>query len=100
MGRFITEMEPDPHKKYDRESRISRAVKKLVNMDQDKVRIFTLNKFLARNLKMLKIKNLHVVIPLGEGRIGLENCGNDNSRNHNFNPRNFESSILMKFKFD
>ena len=40
MGRFFTEIEPDPHRKYEKESRLSRAVRRLVNMDQDKVRIF------------------------------------------------------------
>ncbi|XP_032688402.1 A-kinase anchor protein 10, mitochondrial [Odontomachus brunneus] len=33
LGRFITEIEPDPHRKY--ESRLTRAVKRLVNIEQD-----------------------------------------------------------------
>ncbi|XP_044015388.1 A-kinase anchor protein 10, mitochondrial [Aphidius gifuensis] len=36
MGRFVTEIEPDPQRKY--ESRISRAVKRLINMEQDKTK--------------------------------------------------------------
>ncbi|KAG7203317.1 hypothetical protein KM043_010405 [Ampulex compressa] len=36
LGRFITEIEPDPHRKY--ESRLTRAVKRLVNMEQDKAK--------------------------------------------------------------
>ncbi|KAK0178959.1 hypothetical protein PV327_007795 [Microctonus hyperodae] len=36
MGRFITEIEPDPQRKY--ESRLSRAVKRLINMEQDKAK--------------------------------------------------------------
>ncbi|XP_033226118.1 A-kinase anchor protein 10, mitochondrial [Belonocnema kinseyi] len=38
MGRFITEIEPDPHRKYEKESRLSRAVRRLVNMEQDKAK--------------------------------------------------------------
>ncbi|XP_031843357.1 A-kinase anchoring protein pkaap isoform X2 [Nomia melanderi] len=34
LGRFITEIEPDPQRKC--ESRLTRAVKRLVNMEQDK----------------------------------------------------------------
>ena len=37
MGRFVTEIEPDPCRKSDRESRLSRAVKRLVHIEQDKV---------------------------------------------------------------
>lgn len=36
LGRFITEIEPDPRRKY--ESRLARAVKRLVNMEQDKAK--------------------------------------------------------------
>ncbi|KZC06303.1 A-kinase anchor protein 10, mitochondrial [Dufourea novaeangliae] len=36
LGRFITEIEPDPKKKS--ESRLTRAVKRLVNMEQDKAK--------------------------------------------------------------
>ncbi|XP_051153390.1 A-kinase anchor protein 10, mitochondrial [Leptopilina boulardi] len=36
MGRFITEIES--HRKNERESRLSRAVKRLVNMEQDKAK--------------------------------------------------------------
>ncbi|XP_043525621.1 A-kinase anchor protein 10, mitochondrial isoform X3 [Frieseomelitta varia] len=36
LGRFITEIEPDPQRKY--ESRLTRAVKRLVNMEQDKAK--------------------------------------------------------------
>ncbi|XP_012277813.1 A-kinase anchor protein 10, mitochondrial [Orussus abietinus] len=36
MGRFVTEIEPDPHRKY--ESRLSRAVKRLVHMEPDKAK--------------------------------------------------------------
>ncbi|XP_014475904.1 PREDICTED: A-kinase anchor protein 10, mitochondrial isoform X2 [Dinoponera quadriceps] len=36
LGRFITEIEPDPHRKY--ESRLTRAVKRLVNIEQDKAK--------------------------------------------------------------
>lgn len=38
LGRFVTEIEPDPSRKNDKESRLSRAVKKLVHIEQDKVR--------------------------------------------------------------
>ena len=37
MGRFITEIEPDPFRRNDKQSRISRAVKKLINIEQDEV---------------------------------------------------------------
>ena len=37
LGRFVTEIEPDPCRKSDKESRLSRAVKKLVHIEQDKV---------------------------------------------------------------
>ncbi|XP_066587357.1 A-kinase anchor protein 10, mitochondrial isoform X2 [Prorops nasuta] len=36
LGRFITEIEPDPCRKY--ESRLTRVVKRLVHMDQDKAK--------------------------------------------------------------
>ncbi|CAK9808571.1 A-kinase anchor protein 10, mitochondrial [Anthophora plagiata] len=36
LGRFVTEIEPDPQRKY--ESRLTRAVKRLVNMEQDKAK--------------------------------------------------------------
>ncbi|XP_014607515.1 PREDICTED: A-kinase anchor protein 10, mitochondrial [Polistes canadensis] len=36
LGRFITEIEPDPCRKY--ESRLARAVKRLVNLEQDKAK--------------------------------------------------------------
>ncbi|RLU15023.1 hypothetical protein DMN91_012910 [Ooceraea biroi] len=36
LGRFITEIEPDPHRKY--ESRLTRAVKRFVNIEQDKAK--------------------------------------------------------------
>lgn len=36
MGRFVTEIDPDPHRKY--ESRLSRAMKRLVNMENDKAK--------------------------------------------------------------
>ncbi|XP_017757608.1 PREDICTED: A-kinase anchor protein 10, mitochondrial [Eufriesea mexicana] len=36
LGRFITEIEPDPQRKY--ESRLTRAVKRFVNMEQDKAK--------------------------------------------------------------
>ncbi|XP_015603187.1 A-kinase anchor protein 10, mitochondrial [Cephus cinctus] len=36
MGRFVTEIEPDPQRKY--ESRLSRVVKRLVKMEQDKAK--------------------------------------------------------------
>lgn len=37
LGRFVTEIEPDPFRKNDKESKLSRAVKKLVHIEQDKV---------------------------------------------------------------
>lgn len=37
MGRFVTEIEPDPYRKNDKEWRLSRAVKKLVHIEQDEV---------------------------------------------------------------
>ncbi|XP_014296575.1 A-kinase anchor protein 10, mitochondrial isoform X1 [Microplitis demolitor] len=36
MGRFVTEIERDPHRKY--ESRLSRAVKRLIHMEEDKAK--------------------------------------------------------------
>ncbi|XP_071644214.1 A-kinase anchor protein 10, mitochondrial isoform X2 [Temnothorax longispinosus] len=36
LGRFITEIEPDPHRKY--ESRLTRVVKRLINIEQDKAK--------------------------------------------------------------
>ncbi|XP_043582137.1 A-kinase anchor protein 10, mitochondrial isoform X1 [Bombus pyrosoma] len=36
LGRFVTEIDPDPQRKY--ESRLTRAVKRLVNMEQDKAK--------------------------------------------------------------
>ncbi|KAG5327703.1 AKA10 protein, partial [Pseudoatta argentina] len=36
LGRFITEIEPDPHRKY--ESRLTRVVKRFVNIEQDKAK--------------------------------------------------------------
>ncbi|XP_043792717.1 A-kinase anchor protein 10, mitochondrial isoform X1 [Apis laboriosa] len=36
LGRFVTEIEPDPQRKY--ESRLTRAVKRFVNMEQDKAK--------------------------------------------------------------
>ncbi|XP_012541175.1 A-kinase anchor protein 10, mitochondrial [Monomorium pharaonis] len=36
LGRFITEIEPDPHRKY--ESRLARVVKRFVNIEQDKAK--------------------------------------------------------------
>ncbi|XP_011143032.1 A-kinase anchor protein 10, mitochondrial isoform X2 [Harpegnathos saltator] len=36
LGRFISEIEPDPHRKY--ESRLTRAVKRFVNIEQDKAK--------------------------------------------------------------
>ncbi|XP_077281518.1 A-kinase anchoring protein pkaap isoform X2 [Temnothorax americanus] len=36
FGRFITEIEPDPHRKY--ESRLTRVVKRLINIEQDKAK--------------------------------------------------------------
>lgn len=44
MGRFITEIES--HRKNERESRLSRAVKRLVNMEQDKVKKIAKNYYL------------------------------------------------------
>ncbi|KAL7292936.1 hypothetical protein TKK_0013389 [Trichogramma kaykai] len=38
LGRFVTEIEPDPYRKNDKQSRISRAVKRLVNIEQDEVK--------------------------------------------------------------
>ena len=37
LGRFVTEIEPDPWRKSEKESRLSRAVKRLVHIEQDKV---------------------------------------------------------------
>ncbi|KAL6255972.1 hypothetical protein P5V15_013209 [Pogonomyrmex californicus] len=36
LGRFITEIEPDPYRKY--ESRLTRVVKRFVNIEQDKAK--------------------------------------------------------------
>ncbi|XP_029174255.1 A-kinase anchor protein 10, mitochondrial isoform X2 [Nylanderia fulva] len=36
LGRFVTEIEPDPHRKY--ESRLTRVVKRFVNIEQDKAK--------------------------------------------------------------
>ncbi|XP_046619053.1 A-kinase anchor protein 10, mitochondrial isoform X1 [Neodiprion virginianus] len=36
MGRFVTEIDPDPHRRY--ESRLSRAMKRLVNLENDKAK--------------------------------------------------------------
>lgn len=36
LGRFITEIEPDPYRKY--ESRLTRVVKRIVNIEQDKAK--------------------------------------------------------------
>ncbi|OXU24781.1 hypothetical protein TSAR_009602 [Trichomalopsis sarcophagae] len=38
LGRFVTEIEPDPCRKNEKESRISRAVKRLVHIEQDKAK--------------------------------------------------------------
>ncbi|KAJ8681225.1 hypothetical protein QAD02_017012 [Eretmocerus hayati] len=38
LGRFVTEIEPDPCRKNERESRLSRAVKRLVHLEQDKAK--------------------------------------------------------------
>ncbi|XP_058791603.1 A-kinase anchor protein 10, mitochondrial [Phymastichus coffea] len=38
MGRFVTEIEPDPYRKNDRESRLSRAVKRLVHIEQNETK--------------------------------------------------------------
>lgn len=39
LGRFVTEIEPDPCRKNDKESRLSRAVKRLVHIEQDEVNL-------------------------------------------------------------
>ncbi|XP_011493847.1 PREDICTED: A-kinase anchor protein 10, mitochondrial [Ceratosolen solmsi marchali] len=38
LGRFVTEIEPDPCRKNDKQSRLSRAVKRLVHIEQDKAK--------------------------------------------------------------
>ncbi|XP_014203550.1 A-kinase anchor protein 10, mitochondrial isoform X2 [Copidosoma floridanum] len=38
LGRFFTEIDPDPWRKNEKESRLSRAVKKLVHIEQDEVK--------------------------------------------------------------
>ncbi|XP_015125789.2 A-kinase anchor protein 10, mitochondrial, partial [Diachasma alloeum] len=36
LGRFVTEIDPDPQRKY--ESRLSRAVKRFIHLEQDKAK--------------------------------------------------------------
>lgn len=58
MGRFITEIES--HRKNEKESRLSRAVRRLVNMEQDKVRKYSCFKtlFMCDGFKFVKLQHV------------------------------------------